>query len=332
MPIVVCYIRAFIYQLMLMVQKLTPIQRQRVDSLEIQLKNATAKGDLESAKRVIIDLQPIYTSTGNDAKLMQAKIRLYEASMDLGMLDNAVNGLCSVRIKVNKNTRTFLEASVLLAVCYLRLRSLDKAEPIIRDVLVNDSVIKSNERRKIFRTSVIERFDEEGLLFALKEENQSNLNLDYALIEHEAATLIRSNANEADLFENIGRIVPGSAKNVLLQVDQFSKKQLPSAERIALPSGTQILEDKKVGKTLFNSVKRVIYKSVCDKDSDINKGWVQGGLTTVTSLIAMLVADTFHNLNIIIRGIIVTTTALIIRLGIAVFCEHHKPADVMELR
>lgn len=315
-----------------MIQKFTTIQKQRVDRLESQLKIATSKGDLISAKRIIIDLQPILNSTGNTARLMQAKIRLYEVSMDLGLLDNAVNGLNSVRTTVNKNTRTFLEASVLLAICYLRLKALSKAEPIIRDVLVNDSVIKSQDKRKIFRINIIERFDEEGLLFALREDVKSNFNLDYQEIEVEAAKLIQANLDEDGLFENIGKVIPSSAKNILLQVDQFSKKQLPSAERIALPSGTQILENKKVGKTLFKSVKRVLYKSICDKDSEIYKEWYQSGLTGVTSLITVIVADAFHSLNIVIRGIIVTVTALIIKFGIAVYCEHYKPTDLMELR
>jgi hypothetical protein len=315
-----------------MITKLNPVQKQRVDNLEGQLKVATSKGDIESAKRAIIDLQPILNSTGNTARLMQAKIRLYEASMELGFLDSAVNGLNSVRITANKNTRTFLEASVLLAICHLRLKALDVAEPIIRDILINDSIIKSQVKRREFRQNIIERFDEEGLLYALREDKQSNSNLDYKNIEEEVAGLIQTNLNEDELFANIGKVIPSSAKNVLLRVDTFSKKQLPSADRIKLPSGTQMLDDRRVGKTLFKSVKRVIYKSICDKDSEIYKEWYQHGLTTATSLITLVISDAFHSLNISIRGVIVTVTALVIKFGLAVYCEHYKPTDIMELR
>ncbi|MHA4896920.1 hypothetical protein ACXZ1K_19380 [Pedobacter sp. PWIIR3] len=315
-----------------MIEKLNPIQRERADRLETQLKTAVRKRDIESAKRVIVDLQPIYQSTGNTAKLMQAKIRLYELSMDTGLLANATNGLSSIRVAVNKNTRTYLEASVLLAICYLRLKELGKAEPIIREVLINDDVIKSIEKRKAFRKNMIERFDEEGLLYALSEDVPTIAKHNYSEIQEAAVSLLRSNYDTQDLFDRIGSDVPSSAKNVLLRVDEFSKKQLPSAERIAIQSGAENLENKKVGKTLFSSMKRVVYNSICDKDSEIYKEWYQGGLTTVTSMITVLVADAFHSLNIAIRGIIVTVSALIIKFGIAIYCEHNKPSGILDLR
>lgn len=316
-----------------MIIKLTEIQKERISRLENALKKSTYEGDLEASKRIIIDLQSIYTATGNTAKLLQAKMRFYEASMDVGNIISAEIGLTSVRTQANRNTRTHLEASVLLAICYLRMKDIKKAEPIIRDVLINDKVITSEQKRIVFRKNAIERFDQEGLLFALRSESDSSkIELDYNRLEAEAGDLIRMNYDEGQLFENIGRSIPSSAKSVLLQVDEFAKKQLPSAERIALPSATQVLEDNRVGKTLFSSVKRVLYKSICDTSSEVYKGWYKNGLAGITTYITMVVADTLTKLNISIRGLIVIIAALIMKFGIGVYCEHHKPLDIMELR
>lgn len=262
---------------------------------------------------------------------MQAKTRLYEASMQKGQVDTAVLGLISIRSVISKNTRTFLEATALLAICYLRLKDLQKAEPLIKEVLINDKVISSEQKRVMFRKNIIERFDEEGLLFALRGE-QPHERFNYVEIENEAIELIKTNKYDDELFENIGNMVPPSAKNVLLQVDQFSKKQLPTAERIALPSGNQIVDSKKVGKTLFKSIRRTIYKSICDKDSEVYKSWYAGSFTGITSLISVIVADAFHSLNIAVKTLVVTVTALILKFGLNVYCEHYKPNDMIALR
>lgn len=314
-----------------MIEKLTKTQRERVKRLERALKVASSNGDLELAKRVVIDLQKIYLSTGNEAKMMQAKVRLYEAYMEAGSLQYSEDGLIGIRQRVNKNTRTFLEATALLAICYLRMKEIIKAKPLIREVLVNDKVIKSQEKRKRFRVGIIERFDEEGLLFTLIDENYVE-KLDAAEIEKEAVELIRTNFSEEELYENIGKIVPNNAKNVLVSIDEFAKKQLPSAERIALPSSIQMVEDKRVGKTLFSSIKRVVYKSICDKDSEIYKSWYSNGLTTFTSLVSVIVSEALKNISIGAKAIIATVAALIVKFGLAVYCEHYKPLDIMELR
>jgi len=314
-----------------MIEKLTTVQKQRVKRLEPALSTAASKGDLELAKRIILDLQNIYLSTGNESKLMQAKVRLFEAYMEAGNFKYAEDGLIGIRQRANKTTRTFLEATALLAICYLRMKDLMKAKPLIKDVLVNDKVIKSVDKRKHFRAAIIERFDEEGLLFTLMVDNASE-GLNAEEIEKEAGLLIRTNLSEEELFENIGSIVPNNAKDILLSIDEFAKKQLPSAERLALPSSTQMIENKKVGKTMFSSVKRVIYKSICDKDNEIYKSWYSNGLTGFTSLVSVVVSEALKNISIGAKAIIAAVVALIIKFGLAVYCEHYKPVDIMELR
>jgi hypothetical protein len=311
------------------VEKYNSIQKERLKRLEPALKAAVNRNDLKLIKTIISDLQLIYLSTGNEAKLLMAKNRWLEVEMDQGNLVTAERGLSGIRIKANNNTRVYLEASTLLAICYLRSNELDKAEPLIKEVLINDSVIKSNEKRQEFRKLVIDRFDEEAILYAIKFENNEQPG-DLKDIENEALNLSNLNSTEK-LYENLGYNVPSSAKNVLSRVDTFAKKQLVSAERLRLPSPTLSHEDSKVGKTLFLSVKRVLYKSLCDKEGDLNKR-VSAGITSVQATLTISITEIFSTINIGIRFIIVNVVAIIIKLGLDVYCDMYKPIDIMDLR
>lgn len=316
------------------VQKLTIIQKERIKRLEPALRLAAKKGDFASAKQIVVDLQSIYLPTGNEAKLMQAKNILFEAAMEAGNLTFAEQGFNGVRQKTSNRTRVHLEATALLAICYIRQTQLDKAEPLIREVLINDQVIQSEPRREEFRKLIIERFDEEATLFALKVERQEDLNIDE--IQKEAEQL--ESRSEEQLFESIGRSIPVSVKDILFRIDDFSKKQLPSAERKRLPAPENMLQNQEVGKTLFSSIKRVLYKSLCDPESDIYKAWYNRGLGfvlnkfTLTANLAASTLDAFINLGIGLKGLVVPAIALILKFGIEVYCDRYKPIDIMDLR
>ncbi|WP_345949983.1 hypothetical protein ABDD95_00725 [Mucilaginibacter sp. PAMB04274] len=312
------------------VEKFTLIQKERLGRLEPALKKAVLRGDLNSIKSIIIDLQSMYLATGNEAKLLMAKNRWLEVEMDQGNLVTAERGLIGIRIKANNKTRVYLEATTLLAICYLRSNTLEKAEPLIKEVLTNDTVIKSPERRLDFRRLVIERFDEEAVLYAIKSERISELISDTEMIMSEAVNLAGTYSTDK-LYENLGLKIPKIAKDILSRVDTFSKRQLPSAERLKLPSPTLSHEDKKVGKTVFSSIKRNLYKSLCDKEGDINKK-INTGLLSIQTTLTVAVTEVFNKLNIGIKIFLVNVLAIIIKLGLDVYCDMYKPVDVMDLR
>lgn len=315
-----------------MLTKLNKIQKERIKRLEPGLKLAAKRGDLATAKSIIIDLQSIYLPAGHNAKLMMAKNRLFEAAIESGELSFAERGLIGVRQKMNNRTRVYLEASSLLAICYLRKNQIDLAEPIIHEVLTNDHVIQSQPRREEFRKLIIERFDEEGTLFALRSESVQKL--DGQEIDEEAGKQIAQSKTEDELFQQIGREVPEHAVNILLRIDSFSKNLLPSAERLKLPAPKQAIEEKAVGKTLFSSVKRVLYKSLCDKDSDIYKAWFNQGMGAVLNKysIGIAVSEAFLNLGIGLKALAIPMVALIMKFGIEVYCHRFVPSDIMDIR
>ncbi|MGY4537995.1 hypothetical protein ACVW0P_002415 [Mucilaginibacter sp. UYNi724] len=312
------------------VTQLSPIQKERLQRLESALKISVSNADLTSIKIIIQDLQPIYLSTGNDAKLLMAKNRWLEVEMEQGNLLTAERGLLGIRVKANKKTRVYLEATCLLAICYLRTSEIDKAEPMIKEVLINDTVITSLERRAKFRRLAIERFDEEATLYAIKADKVYDILSNVRELEDDAIHL-SNDFSQDELYENLGQKVPKIAKDILAKVDAFSKKQLPSAERLRLPSPTQINDDKKIGITVFSSVKRALYKSICDKEGDIFKK-INAGIAGIQTTITVAVAEIFSSLSIGIRVLVVGVIAIIFKLGLGVYCERFKPIDIMDLR
>ena len=86
--------------------------------------------------------------------------------------------------------------------------------------------------------------------------------------------------------------------------------------------------------SLFGSIKRTLYKSLCDPESDIYKAWFSGGLKLLLNkaYITTSVISTMSGLGIGIKAIAASVVALIIKFGIEVYCEHYKPDGIMELR
>lgn len=68
--------------------------------------------------------------------------------------------------------------------------------------------------------------------------------------------------NEEEIYTTLDKSVHQHTKYLLFEVHQYSLKQLLSAERLALPSPEEKIKEKEVGKTVFQSVKWVIYNSL----------------------------------------------------------------------
>lgn len=313
-----------------MAKKLEGVQKERATRLECQLEIAYKNVELGAAKVIIQDLQDIYVRFGQTTLYGIAKNKLYEIAIEAGNLEFAESGLLGLRQKFNKRTRMYLEATVLLAICYIRKDDINKAEPLITEVLKNEHVIKSEAKRSEFYKSVIERFDEEATLRAIRNTNTEQLNSDEILKIADG----ESKRNTEDLFINIGMGVPNYAKNVLFKIDTYSKNQLPTAERLKLPSPKQIIEDDKLGKTVFSSIKRVLYKSLCDKESDIYKSWFNNGLGIILDkrFITGVIIESCIKIGIGLKAILIPIVALVLKFGIEVYCEKYKPSDLMGLR
>jgi len=312
--------------------KLTEIQKNRLKSLDPQFKSAIAERKLDVAKIVIRDIRDVLNQTNNKTKLSQYKNQLYELALDSGDYDFAEKGFLEVRHLVNSTTRIHLEATALLAICYLRTEKYEESKVYIEEVLKNDKVIKTERTRNSFKKNIIQRFDEEVALFSLRDKT-NYAKYDIYELEAEAIKLIQSK-NEDELFEHLGQNTPQHTKQLIYIIDEFSKKQLTYRERKLLPSPEEAIKDKEAGRTVFASFKRVIYNSLCDPKSEVYKAWYTNGASAVLDkkYLITAISGALAEISICIKALIVSAIALVIRFSLDVYCDRYKPISVIEIR
>jgi hypothetical protein len=310
---------------------LTKHQKQRLHALEPALRNAARVGDYSTAERITAEIQTLLRPSGHETRLMQAKAWLFEAAMEAGDLETARLGFIGIRKKTQEGTRTYLEATALLAICYLRKDRLDLAAPLIAETLRREKSIGSEARRRRFIRTIIKRFEEEGALASLKGYGDERL--DPVQVQSEAGDMVRT-MNEDEVFANLGRSLPKKTVAYLLKIDEFSRGQLLSAEVRYLPLPEELVKHSELGRTVFSSIRRVLYRSLCDPESDVYKAWFNQGLMTVLDkrYLAVAVTTALSGMGIGIKALGVSLTALLIKLGIEVFCDRYKPTGVMDVR
>lgn len=305
-------------------------QRNDLQVLEPSLRAAALRGDYDAAKDLAIKIQNMLRPTGHETRLMQSKAWLFEAAMEAGRFDVAEPGFIGIRGKTSPNTRIYLEATVLLAICYLRQRKLAQAEPLIATTLRSRN-IKSGARRRRFVQHIVARFEEEGLLGALVRVQSDNL--DPAEIQDLAGTLVQSKTEDEILFD-MGSTIPGEAVLFLLKVDKMAKRGLATKEVLYLPGEAQIQEKAELGRTVFRSFKRVLWRSLCDRESDVYKAWFANGVGYVLDrkYIGTAVTAALLHLGVGVKALAVSVTALVIKFGIEIYCDRYRPEFIMEER
>ncbi len=193
---------------------LTTDQKSRLHVLEPALRNAIRLGDYDSARRITAEIQILLRTSGHETRLMQAKAWLFEAAMEAGELDIAESGFIGIRKKTSDGTRIYLEATALLAICYLRKHRLDLAEPFISETLRKQKNIGSPARRRKFIRATIARFEEEGALASLK--GRGNELLDPDDLQKEAGEMVRT-LTEDEVFAALGHSLPPETIAYLLR-------------------------------------------------------------------------------------------------------------------
>lgn len=306
-------------------------QKERLKTLEPKLDCAVKNRDYITAKNLVADIQSLLRPTKHYVRLSQSKNKLFELAIEQGDFDFAISGLKSNRAVLSENTRIYLETTALLAICYIKMQEIEKAKPFIIEVLRNQNVIKSERTRRIFHSEIIERFNEEVVLSTLKSDVEPIYNEDE--IENEVAKICQ-NLNDQEIYTQIGQSSPKYTKDLIFLVYDFSTKQLASAERLVLPSPDQKIKDAEIGITVFQSIKRVVYNSLCNPQSDIYKAWFNNGAGMVLSkgYIRTAVLTCLVSLGIGIKLIAASIIALIMKFGIEVYCTKYKPIGLMEIR
>jgi hypothetical protein len=312
-------------------KNLTKDQKEKLSILEPMLQKTADSRNYEEAQRVTLEIQQLLRPTGHETRLMQAKNWLFETAMECGKLDAAIRGFTGIRQKVSKSTRLYLEATLLLAICFLRKRDLKSASPYIIEALSCDKNIKSENRRATFKVELAKRFDEEALLSSLTIDKAEELDL--VKIQEEAGKLI-CEKNENEIFELLGFSVPNGALEFVKEVHTQSQNLLTYQELKRLPSPTTFKEKRKLGTRVISAFQRVVWKSLCDKESDVYKMLFTNGMQAVLDkkYITAAIVATLTGLSIGVYAIAVYITAIFLRMGVDVFCETYRPESIMALR
>ena len=304
---------------------------KRLEKLVPQFRKAIHAKSLLNAKIVISDLQQVLRSLSKTAKLVEFKNQLFELALDEQDYDFAIDGFLSNRTLITSTTRLHLEATALLAIAYLRKNEIEKAKPFIIEVLQNKKVIKTDATREKFNREIIARFDEECALASLKSKDTIEFDIDE--IHSQVANALDTLTDE-QLYLAIGKTLPKLTKDLLFEVDRFSKNQLAYKEQKMLPSPEEMIKDEPAGRTVFSAFKRVVYKSLCDPSSEVYKAWYSNALGTVVSkkYITGAVAFALFGQGIGITALVISAAALVLRFGLDIYCERYKPAGVTEFR
>lgn len=309
---------------------LTEAQKSRLAILEPALRAAVYAADYQRAKGFAADIQEVLRATGHETRLMRSKNWLFEAALNVGELYTAEAGFRGVRAKTAENTRVHLEATALLVVCLLRQQKITEAEPLIAKVL-EGKAIKDANRRRHFIESVASRYRLESYISSVRDLAHESLNADE--VDAEAIEAVKTKSEE-ELYTQIAIAIPKEVIDVVYRVDRAARKQLAMKEVHYLPSPALLEKKVEQGRSFFASLKLVIWKSLCDPQSEIYKAWYTNGLTHVLSkkYYAIVVTAALVDLGFAAKAVAVPTTALLMKLGIEVYCERFKPGEILDGR
>lgn len=309
---------------------LTEVQKSQLAALEPALRAAVYTADYKRAKIALADIQGILRTTGHETRLMQSKNWFYEAALNAGELYTAEAGFRGICAKTAKNTRVHLEATALLVVCLLRQKKILEAEPLIAKVL-EGKAIRDVSRRRHFIQSITVRYQLEGYISAIRGFGDEALNID--TVDAEAIEAVKTKS-DIELYTQIAAALPREVIEFVYRIDQAARKQLSVTEVRYLASPSVMEKRVEQGKSFFDSLKLVIWKALCDPKSEIYKAWYTNGMAQFLSkkYYAFVVASALIDLGFAAKAVAVPTTALLMKLGLEVYCERYKPGEILDGR
>jgi hypothetical protein len=309
-----------------MAKKLTDHQKEVLREYEPVLERSRRTGDLVSAEKAILTIQAQFLEQRSHFRLLNAKLYYYEVLLDAGKTEDAMKGFESVYLRAGKGTRIYLEASSFLGICALRLKKLDEAKKHIRYVVNNTKHIDSVERRQQFYKRFIDRLEEECVLSQLIGEERGSMDTDE--IHLHAIELVKK--SDSELLENIARSLPHQTKAIVSEVRSYSINLVPLTDRKLLPPPRPEIPDSELGRKALAALKRIGWRSFCDKESGLYKLWKDRAPKIFNqgyfaSSIVTTLAEWRIGLPQLAAGIVATA----MRFGCAEFCTQFKPDGLM---
>jgi len=307
--------------------KLTEKQLAALRPLELELRKAVQQAESEEAIELAGKVQALFPNDRTHHRLLRAKLWAFEACLDANRLTYAESGLIGIRKLSGPTTRLYLEASSLLAVCFLRQKKTPESKKLIHEVILKINNIESDRTRHKFQKRLIERVEEECILAELIGAGGEKL--DVKEIEAKAVFLIQRNTDD-EILKLIGNSVPVASVKLLSDVRTYSIKQLPAPDRKLLPAPEKAEEPKHIGRITFAILRRVAWKTFCKPSSPIYKLWADRVPEVFNEgYFSAAVVTTMGDFRIGIPIIASGLAALIMKYSAEEFCELAKPKGLM---
>lgn len=307
--------------------KLTEWQLAEIKPLELALRKAVQQAEPEMAIEFAEKIQNLFPFDRKHHRLLRAKLWAFEACLDANRLTYAEAGFIGIRKFSEPNTRLYLEASSLLAVCLLRQKKTSESKKLIHEVISKINNITSDRTRHQFQKRLIERIEEECILAELIGAGEEKL--DIKEIEAKAIFLIQRNSDD-EILKLIGNSVPISSIKLLNDVRTYSIKQLPAPDRILLSTPEKAEKPKQIGLITFAILRRIAWKTFCKPSSPIYKLWANRVPKVFNEgYFSAAVITTMGDFRIGIPIIASGLVALIMKYSAEEFCELAKPKGLM---
>ncbi|MFW7340517.1 hypothetical protein V0R37_03120 [Pollutimonas sp. H1-120] len=302
-------------------------QKEKLANLEPRLVSCVKSANLREAKLITAEIQLLLRPTGHETRLLQAKNWLYETAMEANSITFAKLGFEGNIQKSGPRTRLHLEATSLLAICYLRERNIDRARELIAKAVDDISCIRSESKRKQFHERLIARLEEESILLGLVDELAPSLDLEE--VDWHTVNLIKTKS-ESQIYLEMGRAVPPQVIDLLDVVRRAYTLRLPAPDIKLLPPPLNKENEESLGKRANSALRRVAWRSICSSDSEVYKAWSQG-LAAVydKKYITGAIVVSFNSISISAVMVAASAAALAIKFGVEVFCETFAPKSLM---
>ena len=116
--------------------KLSDEQKERLHQLEDELTSAIISHNSIKATNIVNAAHNLLKPLGQNYRLAIIKCQYCEFLVNERREQDAIRPLDGIRRTLNKNTRGYLEATALLAICYLRLGQMETAKKLMKEVFL----------------------------------------------------------------------------------------------------------------------------------------------------------------------------------------------------
>lgn len=306
---------------------LNEAQKKRLTALEDRLKTCLRTGAYEESVEITKDIQDIFSDDRTNHRLLKAKLWYFEIELLANRHSFAEAGLVGIIDLANEKTKLRLEAQTLLAICYLRQRLVEKAKPLVREVFNSVNSIQSERSRRLFQRKLLQRLEEECVLSSLISKDPVQLDV---LEIHETAVSLIQNKSDDEILVIMATNLPECARLALRSIRKDALSQIRSEDIKLIASGPDSEQPKEIGSKTLKILKRIAWKSICSRDSNLYKLWSKKipdalGPGYLTTAVVTSMSEWRIGAPMIAAGL----AAVIMKASAQMFCEAHKPEPFM---